>query len=374
MTTDQATLRDRAEDFLRNYPATNSLSLQFDDCTIGVQSNSTRLLDELTDYYRSFVAAASDSYDIHVYLLEAPEQTIDLSFTPYPPGPGKTRIKDEYVDFPDGRLLRKRLTRMVFLFGGEHNIAVGPCLKNSNQAVNFINNRFIQRVLDRGYLLCHAAAVARQGRGIALAGFSGRGKSTLGLHIMDDGLDFVSNDRLMIKSEAGQIRMLGLAKLPRINPGTILNNPRLGPLITEEERVHFERMSTEELWELEQKYDADLDECFGPGRIRLASNMVGALILNWDRDAGAVRFSRVNLHERRDLLEALMKRPGVHYYTSPGKTTTDISETRYLELLEGVPILEASGGVDFEAAKAVCLELLDIGSPPPTVAIESREI
>ena len=70
-----------------------------------------------------------------LYLLEAPEPSIDLRFTAYPPGPGKTRIKDEYVDFPDGRMLRKRLTRMVFLFGGRHNIAVGPCLKNSNQAV-----------------------------------------------------------------------------------------------------------------------------------------------------------------------------------------------------------------------------------------------
>ncbi|MCG8405937.1 MAG: HprK-related kinase B [Phycisphaerales bacterium] len=373
MMTEHATLRGWAEGFLGQYSADCKLYLRFDDCTIYVQSNSKRLIEELTDYYGGFVAKESADPGIHVYLLEAPEQSIDLPFTAYPPGPGKTRIKDEYVDFPDGRLLRKRLTRMVFLFGGEHNIAVGPCLENSNQAVNFINNRFIQSVLDRGYLLCHAAAVARQGRGIALAGFSGRGKSTLGLHIMGQGLDFVSNDRLMIKRHTGKVRMLGLAKLPRINPGTILNNPRLGVLITEEERLHFEQLSSEELWELEQKYDADVEECFGPGRISLASNMVGAMILNWNREGGPAQFSKVELRDRRDLLEALMKRPGVHYYSGPGKTETDIPEAHYLELLEGVPVMEASGGVDFEAAKAVCLDMLGVGDID-SVAIESREI
>ena len=62
--------------------------------------------------------------------------------------------------------------------------AVGPCLANDNQIVNFINNRLIEVRLRAGDLLFHAAGVARNGRGLALAGFSGAGKSTLALAIM----------------------------------------------------------------------------------------------------------------------------------------------------------------------------------------------
>lgn len=41
------------------------------------------------------------------------------------PDPGKSKVKEEYADFPDGRLVRKRLTGMVFVFGEGDHLAMG---------------------------------------------------------------------------------------------------------------------------------------------------------------------------------------------------------------------------------------------------------
>ena len=64
-----------------------------------------------------------------------------------------------------------------------------------------------------------------------MAGFSGAGKSTLALHVMSLGATFVSNDRVMVAetpaNDSGAPMMYGVAKHPRINPGTAMNNPDL---------------------------------------------------------------------------------------------------------------------------------------------------
>ena len=187
--------------------------------------------------------------------MEDPRASVDGEFTIKQPDQGKNRIKEEFLELDGGRLVRKRLTGMYFLFGQDVNLAVGPCVENDNQVVNFINNRLIQWELDRGGLLAHAAAVNHQGRGLALAGFSGMGKSTLALHLMSRGLNFISNDRLLVQEAGRGVVMRGVPKLPRINPGTALNNPDLVSVIPEDEKEVFGQMSTDEIWTLEHKYD-----------------------------------------------------------------------------------------------------------------------
>ncbi len=82
--------------------------------------------------------------------MPAPE--VGLAYIPKEPDPGKPRVKEEYLDFPDGRLVRKRLTGLVFAFNQTEHYALGPCLANLNQVVNFINSRLIQHALARGAL------------------------------------------------------------------------------------------------------------------------------------------------------------------------------------------------------------------------------
>lgn len=343
------------------------LILRFPGCVIQLKSNNPELIQSLYQYFRPFVAAPSDSPDISILAIESAPQDFPLPFSSKMPDPGKTKIKEEFYDFIDGRVVRKRLTGMIFVFGGNDNIAIGPCFENNNQVVNFINNRFIAWQLERGCLLGHAAAVQQHKRGLALAGISGAGKSTLALHLMSKGASFTSNDRLLVQHtyDAG-LAMCGVAKLPRINPGTALNNPDLTNVIPIENIEHFASLSSKELWNLEHKYDVFLDECFGKHRFILEGPMDGLVILNWHHNGQPTRYREVDIEDRHDLLSAFIKSPGL-FYLPPEGTSLNPSIEEYAGVLKRTTVLEIYGGVDFGYASQLCQIFLANGSIPTGV-------
>jgi HprK-related kinase B len=347
-------------EFREKYPADHLLNLKFGNCKIQVLLNNQALRDELTDYYAPFVCSSGHP-DISITVHEAPPPVLSLPFTVYLPDPGKTKIKEEYADLPDGRIVRKRLTGMVFIFGYGENLAIGPCQKNPNQVVNFINNRHIEWELCRGCLLGHAAGVVWKDRGLALAGFSGTGKSTLALHIMNHGAVFISNDRLMIEKQGEGLIMFGVAKLPRINPGTILNNPSLIRIMSYEEQEEFSGLPKEVLWNLEHKYDAPIEECFGKDRFVLDAPMNALVILNWKSGGGPLKVQKIDPGKRLDLLPAFMKSTGLFFTPLEGCAMPEPSVQNYVDFLRRCPMLEFSGGIDFEAAAQACVSFLETG-------------
>jgi HprK-related kinase B len=145
---------------------------------------------------------------------------------------------------------------------------------------------------------------------LALAGFCGAGKTTLALHLMNQNGIFVSNDRLMIEKNSSGLIMHGVAKMPRINPGTVLNNPSLGRITTPEEQARFSKLDEADLWDLVYKLDAPIENCFGPDRFILSAPMQRLVLLNWKRNADPLEIEKVNLTERRDLLPAFIKSVG----------------------------------------------------------------
>ncbi|WP_176631456.1 HprK-related kinase B [Desulfolutivibrio sulfoxidireducens] len=349
---------DPVADLLAANPADISIFLRFGEARIEVRTNSRALLDKLTRYFLDFPGDEGPA-DITVTALETQAPVFDLPYVTKEREPGKTKIKEQYVDYPDGRVVRKLTTGMVFCFGGGHNYAFGPCLQNDNQVVNFINNRYIERVIRQGSLLFHAAGVAENGRGLVMSGFSGAGKSTLALRIMGHGTDFVSNDRIMVRRDAGGLTMFGIPKMPRVNPGTVLAEPHLASVMSEEERRRFSALPPAELWDLEHKYDAFIDDCYGPGRFRLQSPMNGLVVMTWKRDGRPMRAELVDLAARRDLLPAFMKDVGLFFESDgPGPSGAEATADDYLALLSGCPVLEISGGVDFDAAALACLDFL----------------
>lgn len=348
-------------------PVTHGLRLNLGDIRIDFRTNSEALTTKLHRYFNEFLT--SDMTGDAEILVTAHE--CDTCSLPYElpdkffvkePDAGKTKIKEEWIDLPDGRIVRKRLTGMHFLFGDTGNAAIGTCLANDNQVVNFINNRFLEYKLNEGCVLGHAAGVMHNGRGISLAGFSGMGKSTLALHLMSKGATFISNDRVLVKSNADNLpTMYGIPKQPRINPGTALNNPDLRDVIAEEDRERFLALSTTELWNLEHKYDAIIEECYGRNRFILQAPMAGLVILNWSRNGDPLRVNQVDPRERRDLLPAFMKATGL-FYRPASAGYTDPAEDVYAEVLSRTVLIEISGGVDFDAAAEACLKFMERGT------------
>lgn len=338
------------------------LAIRVADCVIAVRTNSPALADHLRSYFRVLLADPDAPAEIDVAAIEAPPLEPDEPLTAYPPGPGKTKIKDEFFNFHDGRLVRKRLTRMAFLFGHDTAIAFGPCLQHANQVVNFINNRFIQRQLDDGCLLCHASAVALEGRGVMIAGVSGRGKSTLALHLLSSGFDYVSNDRVLLRPGSPP-SILGVPKFPRVNPGTILNNPAIERIIPADERAQYQDLPRDELWRLERKFDVDVPAFFGDERFQLSAKLAGAVILTWEFGGGAARVEPADFAQRPHLLDALIKHPGVHYYRPAGDAPDPVLAD-YVAALAPAEGIVLAGGVDFDRAVDACRRVIADANGP----------
>ncbi|EGB16129.1 HPr kinase [Pseudodesulfovibrio mercurii] len=357
------TRRELAEAVKTACPAGHTLHLDLGGCRIRVDSSTDALHDVLADYFKEFLTGDGEP-EITLSAHEVPAVDTDLAFNVKEPDPGKTRIKEEWIDLPDGRVVRKRLTGMHFLFGRGENVAVGPCLDNPNQVINFVNNRFIEWKLNRGGFLGHAAGVRSGERGISLAGFSGAGKSTLALHLMSRGTTFISNDRVMVEEDGDGLVMYGVAKQPRINPGTALHNPDLHCIVEPGMREKFLSLPKDELWQLEHKYDALIDECYGPGKFELRCPMNALVVLNWSRDRAPLRAGLVDPRERRDLLPAFMKSTGLFYLPDDPARRADPDEDAYAALLSKTDLIEIAGGVDFDRASEICLRYMQTGLLP----------
>ncbi|VAX13662.1 Uncharacterized protein Deba_0381 [hydrothermal vent metagenome] len=338
----------------------DSLSLVIGKFSLDIYSNSQRLLDRLESYFSNIVTQSSQT-SIEIIAIESDAVELNLNFIDWPREQGKTGRKDSYIDLDDGRVLRKVRTGMIFLQSRTLRMAAGPCLANENQIVNFINSQYMTWLQQNGWLICHAAGLVYKDTAYAFAGFSGGGKSTLMLHLLNhENTAYLTNDRLFIKSEKGHISAAGIPKLPRINPGTIVHNPRLHGLITEQQRQAFLAMPAEKLWDLEDKYDVFIDKIYGANRI-LAQAPLGALIiLNWQRDSESdLIVEKVELATRLDLLDAVMKSPGPFYQYPDGafySNTTALPTQRYLDALKNIDVYEVKGQVDFDKLNCYCQE------------------
>jgi HprK-related kinase B len=351
------------------------LRIDVSGCVIDIETNHGPLLAKLDRYFAELVTEVPGTPAFRIVAIEAETLDVDAPWTIKQPEPGKTKIKEEWVDLSDGRVVRKRLTGMVFAFGGDLHLAYGPCFRYDNQVINFVNNRYMQWRLAQGYVLAHAGAVGRGGRCLALCGPSGAGKSTAALGLVGDGLDFVSNDRLLLRAASfstegrapvpaaalgrPDVEVHGIPKHPRVNPGTIVFNPMLEHMIEEHERKELLAMPADDLRVLEQKYDVLIDELVGPGRFRMHGALEALVVFNWTGE-GEPSAREIDLGQRAELLPLITKSPGLFYEPEEGQAL-DLSDARYLETFGQARVVEITGRQDFEAARRLCLDVLDEG-------------
>jgi HprK-related kinase B len=326
------------------------LHVRTGDFCLGIRSNSKAFLEQLRHYFAHVVTDACQA-DVMVEAYDSDSIELELKWKDWAREPGKTGRKDAYYELNDGRLLRKVRTGMIFLQSQYAVIARGPCSRLDNQVINFVNSQYMNWLQQRDWLICHASGLEVGGRGVAMAGLSGGGKSTLMLALMDyPDVRYVTNDRLFIKRHEEKVEAVGIPKLPRINPGTIVHNSTLHDLIDPERRATLLELPREALWHLEDKHDVMVSEIYGHDRIAERVQLDVFLVLNWSHDSEQpTSLTEVSLVSRRDLLPAIMKSPGPFYQFADGRFYQDsmqFEEQAYLDALLGVTILEASGRVD----------------------------
>ncbi|MFP4452831.1 MAG: HprK-related kinase B [Desulfobacterales bacterium] len=361
MRIDEPTPEAIAGKIRRHLPTPYQIQIGMDDCVITVSANEQRITGYLKDYLSPFLVEDKAAANIHITVHQCPAPEIRHSLTKHIPEPGKARIKEAFAEITNGRIVKKLQTGMVFVFGGGVHLAAGPCMENINQVINFINNRFIESKLDQGGLLAHAAGVCLQNTGLALAGFSGTGKSSLALKIVSRGADFTSNDRLILMKTKNGSHMIGVAKHPRVNPGTLLNNADLAGILPAAETARYGRMDTQDLWAVDEKYDVRIQDVFVKSRFVLKAPLSALVILNWKLSNAPADIRAVDPANRPDLLPALIKAPGVFYLSENYRVGATNPQPEYIQALSSCDVFEISGGVDFEYAADFFMQYLGAG-------------
>ena len=167
----------------------------------------------------------------------------------------------------------------------------------------------------------------------------------------------------MVSDDAGALRMFGIPKHPRVNPGTLLSTDGLKSIMNRKDQDYFSHLPDDVLWSAEHKYDVIIDEVFGRGRFELSALMKGLLLLNWHRNGGSLSIKKIDIAQRRDLLRAFMKPPGLFLTPETGRRMPDLSEERYISLLRRGDVFEAAGQVDFDRGAEFCVDFLK-NEPP----------
>ena len=307
----------------------------------------------LIAYFGETITAPGGGAPVH--LLEGQSLPQEPDWIDWQREGGKSGRKDAVCDLGAARLIRKVRSGVTFVQAPGVAIALGALADNESTVINFINTQVLNACLREGWQLAHAAAVTDGARTLAISGLSGGGKSTSILRMMDlPGTQFLSNDRVLI--QGGPARALGIPKHPRINPGTILGNPRLHGMLSEARKAELRALPPADLWELEEKYDLIVPEVYGSGRMRLYGPLTDFWVLNWSHDSNQqTRVTPVTLADRPDLLSAIMKSPGPFYQHASGAFEPNGNSpdpAPYIEALNGVRVCEVSGRIDFDAIAA----------------------
>ncbi|MBJ7538590.1 HprK-related kinase B [Marinomonas transparens] len=331
--------------------------LVFGSLRVDVYTNNMDILTELGDYYKSYVEDTAIEQTISVYIIDQPAVEDDLDWLEVPREAGKQGRKEGYLESASGRWIKKFKTNMLMLQRQRDPIVVGPCLDNLAQVINFINNQFINVHLRRDWVLGHASGFSVAGQVTAIAAGSGGGKSTLMLRCLEDASrQFLTNDRLLMEATSEGVKAVGVAKLPRVNPGTLLHshNDRLKHILPLNEQEKLSQLAQQALWELEQKYDVQIEDEYGENRVQLQGELKNLIMLDWSlASSEPTCLTLVDLEKEPDTIEGLRKRPGPFYQDKVGvfSDSNDCpSVAEYCQMLKTVRVFKLTGAIDFDVA------------------------
>jgi HprK-related kinase B len=328
------------------------------DVPVQVATNSREIAFRLEAYYAPYLLPENPGQaGLRVRLIQG-EPELRGAFADVDRGPGR-KVKEAVQEVPGGRLVLKRATGVLMGLGPGEAWAWGDLLTHLNQGINLINACYAKAVMRRGHLLLHASGVSWAGRAAALAGPPGAGKSSAALHLVEAGYRFLSNDRVLARPGPDGVEALGYPKQPRVNPGTLLRHPRLADLLSCEERAALLSLPSEQVWLLERKRDIDLDQIYGKGTVELSARLDALVLLKWDLKGRGFSVRRLDAAAAVANVPFMSRNLGVFDLDRSARVRRLADRLgEYRELLEGLRVIEVTGGVDFHALVEAVDDLL----------------
>jgi len=179
---------------------------------VGATGEVAALLGSRLRFLRSRPAGAADV----VFDIRAGTQD---GFAAAPDGPGRP-----VYDAPGGQLGYFRESDQLFIDCPDYlRMLCSPAAGLVKTAVPgagagsvlaaylFFTIPLMEVMKRRGRFPLHAGCVARDGRGVLLAGTSGAGKSTLTAALVADGWDFLTDDMVFVTRQAGEMWACGFS-------------------------------------------------------------------------------------------------------------------------------------------------------------------
>jgi HprK-related kinase B len=340
-------------------PPTERLLVDLPRCRLRLRGNDRGVMSELRSYYREHaLASANGDADLEILVLAGPLPELPWTMTEHLDRHGAA--KEASVDLADGRVVHKLRCGVVLIMGEDVEAVCGAIDAHFDQVVGFIHRRVLRHWIAAGGAYVHAAGVALGDRGVVLCGPSGAGKSTLSLHLLahDPELALVANDRAVLVRDAAAPRLLGSPKHPVVNPGTIVHNPALAPLLEPAQHQRYLALDDAELRDLDDDHHAIVHQLFGPGRVRLESGIAAVVFLSWSADCDApMTVAPVDLRERPDLAALLHQRVGLLHWPLVAGDDEE-AQAALVGFLADVPAYELRGQSDFAAATTWATDLL----------------
>lgn len=353
------TIQRVLEEYDAGFTPVHTLLLDLHGVKIQVNTDSDEVARLLSRYYTDYLVEgpAGQGDGDPQYRVDAYQQWIkvDPDELAIYVEKGKTKPKEAFLDDSESglRLMLKVRSGVLALLGRGHIRVAGDLAGYVNQLNNIINAVFIIDRMDAGYTLFHASALACGDRGVIVSGRSGAGKSSAAIWTLDHGISIISNDRLLARRPAGagpaDIPMLGVPKKPRINPGTIVGNPKLHGMMPADELARFQAMPMEELWHVEQKYDLDVKTVFGPEAEKATAMLHAAFFIDWTVGGGDYHCNLLPAERYPEFYGAVFKDGGVFDLKNTETSLKSEHEAEYERVLEGIPVYHVTGGVSFEA-------------------------
>ena len=260
----------------------NGVALHFEDFALTIETVDQNIIGKLRRYFGDFASEPSSAdrpYSLLRIIEEEPRQADDDL------APWMEKGKEAFLDLPSGRFVRKLRAGISISIQEDFWSSVwtirGPISRNFGQVIGVIGAIHGLHVIDRGGSMIHASAVANdKDHALAVIGQSGSGRSSVAVRLLAEGFDFISNDRIILDPPLAtdEVVVHGLPKLPRVNPGGILDGENTRIVLDPTTREQHESSTREK--PSKGKLDLQVERVLGRRWI-LNGELKAAIVLSW---------------------------------------------------------------------------------------------